>query len=366
MRRSLRQLILFIFIALGPMLLPACAIIPMTPSESQTGGGLVAEDALGRTVILERAPQRIVIAGRANFMLNNAAYLFPEAQERVVALTKAKQNTGFLKLIDPNAEEKLLFHSESSAEELATANPDLVLLKSFMADGVGSTLEALDIPVVYLQLETPEQYRRDIGVLGTLFQNEVRAAEIIAFYDDRLARIRTTLEDEEPASPSALVLQHDSRGEDVAFQVPPTSWIQTWMIEFVGATPVWASEATGGWTVVNLEQIAAWDPAHIYVIDYFANVEETVATLESAPLWEPLTAVQQGHVHGFPKDYYSWDQPDVRWILGVTWMAKQTHPKLFAKIDMREEVHDFYETLYGLDAETVEEVIIPRIQGDLN
>ncbi len=362
MRFSFQRLNQFTLLALVAVLLSACAVIPMS-SDSQM---LVVEDALGRTVTLAGVPERIVIAGKANFMLNDAVYLFPQARERVVGLTKAKQNAGFLELIEPDAEDKLQFHSESSAEELATADPDLVILKSFMAEGVGSTLESLDIPVVYLDLETPAQYRRDIRILGEIFQDEARSEEIIGFYDERLERIRTRLEEDEVAKPAALVLKHDGRSEDVAFETPPSSWIQTWMLEFAGAKPVWESETTGGWTIVNLEQIAAWDPEHVFIIDYFGDVEETVQTIRSAPLWQPLTATQEGNVHAFPKDYYSWDQPDTRWILGVTWMAKQLHPGVFADVEMTDEIHDFYETLYGLDADTVNSTVLPLTQGDLD
>ncbi len=364
MSQTLHRLILTALITLS-ITLSACTT-PPTPTASQSDEPIVVEDALGRTVTFQSAPQRIVIAGKANFMLNDAVYLFPQARERVVGLTRAKQNQGFLDLIEPNAEEKLLFTVESSAEEIAAAQPDLVILKSFMEKQIGSTLESLDFPVVYLDLETPAQYRRDIAVLGRIFQDEARAEEVIGFYDERLARIRTRLSENEVTQPDALVLQHDSRGEDVAFKVPPPSWIQTWMLEFAGAAPVWTSEAAGGWTIVNLEQIAAWNPAHVFVIDYFANVEETVQAVSSAPLWQPLTATQEGNVHAVPKDYYSWDQPDTRWILGVTWMAKQLHPEVFADIEMTDEVREFYGTLYGLDADTINRTVLPLTQGDLD
>ncbi|MGC9399256.1 MAG: ABC transporter substrate-binding protein [Anaerolineae bacterium] len=346
-------------------LLSACAVIPVTPTIAPTARtSFTVEDALGRTVTFETPPQRIVIAGKANFMLNDAVYLFPQAQTRVVALTEAGQRQAFVALIEPRAAEKLRFAPDVGAEEIAAADPDLVLLKSFMADQMGKPLEALGIPVVYLDLETPEQYRRDLRVLGVIFQDEARAEEIIAFYDERLERIRERLTAEAPARPTALVLQYDGRGEDVALKAPPASWIQTWMLEFAGATPIWQSEA-GGWTVVNLEQIAVWDPEHVFVINYFGNVEEAAQSIRDAPLWQPLTAVQEGHVYAFPKDYYSWDQPDTRWILGVTWMAKQLHPELFTDVEMTEEIHRFYESLYGLRAETVEDEILPLIQGDL-
>ena len=63
----------------------------------------------------------------------------------------------------------------------------------------------------------------------------------------------------------------------------------------------------------------------------------------------------------FPGDFYSWDQPDTRWILGLMWIAKVLHPELFAATDLKDEIRYFYSFLYGLDDETIEREIIPRI-----
>ena len=55
-------------------------------------------DALGREVFFERAPERIVLTGRAWFLLVDALYAFPEADERLVAMGETNQGTlGFLR-----------------------------------------------------------------------------------------------------------------------------------------------------------------------------------------------------------------------------------------------------------------------------
>lgn len=344
---------------------PTPTVAPSPETTEMVTEEITVVDALGRTVTFAEPPQRIVIAGKANFMLNDAVYLFPQAQERIVALTRASQDLGFLGVIEPQAEEKVRFAVDSSAEELAAAQPDLVLLKSFMSDQVGASLEELDIPVVYLDLETPEQYIRDIGILGTIFDDPERAEEIIDFYQTRLDEIESSLTGvDDDAKPDVLVLQYDNRSEEIAFKVPPPTWIQTWMATFAGGNPVWEMEG-GGWTIVNLEQIAAWDPDEIYVIAYFANVDEVVEQLTQDPLWEPLSAVQNGRVFAFPKDYYSWDQPDTRWILGVTWLAKTLHPEALPEVEVMETMRTFYSELYGLDEETINQEILPQLQGDV-
>ncbi|MFP4345020.1 MAG: ABC transporter substrate-binding protein [Anaerolineales bacterium] len=359
--------ILFI-VALFAGLLGGCAPTveePTAPPTEAPAETITVTDARGREVTFEEPPRRIVIAGRANFMLNDAVYLFPEARERVIGLAEATQETDWLDLIDPGIDEKARFPFDAGAEEIAALNPDLVLLKSFMAEPLGNAVEELGIPVVYLDLETPEQYYRDLAILGALFDAPERAAELTAFYQNSLDEIETALEGlEEEEKPQVLLMHYDTRGDEAAFKVPPESWIQTWMVEFAGGRPVWENSG-GGWNVVNLEQLAAWNPDKIFVISYFTDVDGVAAMLQSDPLWQSLEAVQAGELYAFPKDYYSWDQPDSRWILGLKWLAQRLHPESFAELDVMEEVYTFYEELYGIDRPAVDEVIVPRLQGDV-
>jgi len=329
--------------------------------------GVTIVDALGRSVSWDSPPQRIVIAGKSNFFLNDAVYVFPSAPERVVALTKARQTTApFLALLDPDYADKLILSPESTAEEIATTQPDVVLLKRFMRESVGEALETLGIPVVYLDLETPEQYQRDLAVLGRIFGDPDRAQSVWASYESRMSRIQETLTDLDGSeSPTVLVIQYNAKGGEVAFEVPPESWIQTQMVTLAGGHAVWTEGSQGGWTVVNLEQIAAWNPEVILVISYFEPVDTVVATLKSDATWQGLTAVAQGRIFGFPGDHYSWDQPDTRWILGLVWMARTLHPDRFPDLDMGDEINDFYTRLYGLDAQTIDDEILPLLQGDV-
>ncbi|MGC9467153.1 MAG: ABC transporter substrate-binding protein [Anaerolineae bacterium] len=345
------------------ILVTACAPTPVQPPDAQ----VTIVDALGRTVSWDAPPERMVISGKSNFMINDAIYLYPEALDRVVALTKARQTTTpFLSLLDSDYDDKVRFALESTAEEIATADPDVVFLKRFMRESVGNGLEALGIPVVYLDLETPEQYEREIALLGTIFGSPERAEVVWSFYQARLDRISEGLTDlQDIQAPTVLVVQYSSKGEEVALEVPPASWIQTQMVEIAGGDPVWGDASQGGWTVVNFEQIAAWNPDRIFVINYSDDVDAAVDRLASNPDWQALQAVQAGQLFGFPKDFYSWDQPDTRWILGLTWMATKMYPVQFEDVDMGEEIASFYGELYGLDPATVEAEVLPLLEGDV-
>jgi iron complex transport system substrate-binding protein len=322
-------------------------------------------DALGLTVTLPAAPQRIVITGKALFMIADAAYLFPEAAERIVGLGNAAQGTSnFISLIDPNYAQKATLASDAGAEQIAALHPDLVILKSYLAETAGAPIEVIGIPVIYVDFETPEQYARDLAIFGKIFGDEARAAEVASFYQTKMDTITQTVS--AAPKPSVLLLYYNDKDGNIAFNVPPMSWMQTQMVQMAGGDPVWANANPGsGWMQVTLEQIAAWDADQVFIIAYNKNPSDVVASLKADPNWQALRAIQDGHIYAFPVDLYSWDQPDPRWILGLTWLAGRLHPELFPGLDITAEARNFYQTLYGLDAAFFEQNILPTFKGDL-
>jgi iron complex transport system substrate-binding protein len=75
--------------------------------------------------------------------------------------------------------------------------------------------------------------------------------------------------------------------------------------------------------------------------------------------------VKEGKVYGFPQDFYSWDQPDTRWILGLTWLAKKLQPALFTDISVARTTEDFFNFMYGFNEASFRASIVPKIQGDV-
>ena len=114
-------------------------------------------DALGREVFFERAPERMILTGKAWFLLVDALYTFPEADERLVAM--GHDESGHHGFLPPGGwtilMARLLLSHEVNAEEMAAQQPDVVFMKSYLAESDGKPLEELGIPVVYLDLETP-------------------------------------------------------------------------------------------------------------------------------------------------------------------------------------------------------------------
>ena len=348
--------------------IPHIADVPLLMAAVEPIVGVEVVDALGRIVRFPELPQRVVAAGKAVRLTVDTLYLFPEARERVVAMEgRSPEMVEFLSLVNPKLAQVQFLERNAGPEQIVAAKPDVVILKSYLADKLGAPLMEMDIPVVYVDLETPEQFFYDLVTLGQLFGNSERAAEVSDFFHQRIAAVAQVVQGlSEEQKPKVLILQYSAQGGQIAFSVPPVTWIQTIVTEMAGGRPIWREAAQGGgWNIVGLEQIATWDPDVICLVSYFSDPEAAVETLRGDERWQALKAVQSNHLVAFPTDFltYSWDQPDPRWILGLMWLAKTLHPDRFATLDMGLETYRFFEQLYGLDRAVIEEKIMPILRG---
>jgi iron complex transport system substrate-binding protein len=340
----------------------------VTQAPAEVTVGVTVTDTLGREVTFEKLPERVVVAGKATALLVNTLYMFPEAASRVVAIENRSQNPdAFISLVDPTYTDKLVLEKNAAAEAIAPSRPDVVILKSSMKENLGDSLEAIGIKVIYLDLETPDAFYKDVQTIGAMFGNSPRAEEIIAFYQERVSAVTDALKDlSAEEKTGVLLLQHSVEDNVISYEVPPATWLQTILVETAGGTPIWKDENVGdGWQTVTLDQIAAWNPYAIAIIDYTGGAVEAVAEIKADPTWQQLDAVKNNRVGAFPMDYLSWDQPDPRWILGLQWLAYINHSDKFPTFDLQSEVLGFYESLYGLDKMTISETIFPLLKGTL-
>jgi iron complex transport system substrate-binding protein len=310
---------------------------------------------------------RVITCGKAHFLVLDTLYMFPEAVESVVAFGDSSQVGGnFIFLLDPEAEQRAVLAPDPGVEEILAHRPDYVVLKSYLSNGLGRQLEDLNVSVLYVDLESPDQFRQDIAAIGKLFGNSERAEALNRFFDESLRTVQRIGEAiPESEKPNTLLLYYGARSGTASFNVPPRQWLQTSLVQWAGGRPVWfEAAAASGWQQIGFEQIAAWNPDYILLVSYHTPVDEVKATLLSDPKWLELEAVRRGNLLAFPADYLSWDQPDPRWILGLQWLVGKLHPGLGATAEVEKKVVEFYSFVYGLSAQRIEEAILPMIRGD--
>lgn len=336
------------------------------PSEDKTGAPLIIKDSLGREVTLPEAPGRIVQAGSSAFLVNDALYLFPEAGERIAAMADSNQERGyFLPVLDADYDEKVILPRTINIEEIMALAPDLVVMKDFLFSKYDKEFQKAGIPVIYLNLESPEAWMTDLTVLGQIFDNQERAEELQNLFNEYTMKVLRPLESlKEDEKKRNLILYYSEKDGTGAFQVPPLTFIQTRMLEMSGAVPVWADADLGSrWTKVGFEQIAAWDPDQIFLISYRTPVSEVLKIMEDNPYWQELRAGKEGEIHPFPMDFHSWDQPDPRWMIGLQWMAFISHQEFFPDLDMNRSAEKFFADFYNISPEDYRSKIYPVMEG---
>lgn len=311
-----------------------------------------ATDANGRTLLLKEKPTSIMVAGKAAIMPANALFLFPEVDTMELQLSKTDQGLGDLfSLLRPSLGEQPRFAQNASVEEIAAKNPELVLLKATHYESIAKKLDQLGVSNFTMNLETYDDWKREIPELGKLLKNTARAKEILSIYDSRLKNITdktSTLRQDQKLR--VLLLQGARSDNANSFSIAPDAWMQSWMVEQVGADAVWkgANTASNGWSTVSFEQIAAWNPQVIYIVSYKSSSDPFIKEIYTSSLWGALDAVKNHRVKATPADVMSYIQPASSWILGAEWMAKDLYPQLFATMHMEEQVRSFYRDMYGI------------------
>jgi len=339
-----------------------------TPADIYSGISIT--DAAGRRVLIPKPPRRIAVVGQGFYILLHTLYMFPRGRERLVGTEKrGRFASEFLSLIDPGFDRKIFLAPHSGPEQIATLRPDLVLAKGTVSGNLDISLDRIGIPVVYLDLETPAAFFQDVHRLGRILESEQRAEEVIRFYSRRLEHLRKMVQTIPAGERSTvLVVKYNQRGGTAAVNVPGWNWMQAIQVRTAGGIPVWGDTAqqAGAWTIVNLEQIANWDPDRILVIiPHAMDSLDVIQRLRDNPQWSGLRAVKTNQIHPFPADIYGWDNPDPRWILGMIWMAHRLYPEKWAEQDIKEEIQAYFNVLYGMDVEAVSTVILPRLTPGL-
>ncbi len=342
----------------SPLVLSLAVLLGLVPTCQPLAAPYEAVDTLGRSLSFEGVPQRVLVVGRATLLLLDAVYLFPGARSRVIGIGETDQGLGdSLPLLEPGFRAKARFANSVGPEELAAARPDLVILKTSMKSKLGDTLERVGIPVFYLDLESPESFRRDIRSLGELFQDPGRAIEVERWYDERLAAVSREVAG--APRPRVLLVQSSGRDAGLSYSIPPAGWIQSWMTAAAGGEPVWLeANSGGGWLKIGIEQAASWRPQVVLVVSY---QEPAAAAADRLRASGTLAST----IRPFPADFISWDQSDPRWILGLEWMAATLHPDRAAGFSLQEEATRYYADLYGLEPAVIREQVLPRVARSL-
>lgn len=222
-------------------------------------------------------------------------------------------------------------------EALAAEGVEAAIIWDYQPDEA-EQLKALGIAPVMVKNETIEDLQSGFRALGELVGQEERAQEFIDLYGDTYDEIASYAEEVEAAEkPRVLYLRTSElklQGND--------NFIKEAM-DMAGAENV-APDASN----LTMEEILALDPEIIFLswFDDFTPDDLYENKIDGQD-WSNVSAVKNKRVYKTPLGIYRWDAPGVETPLMMQWLATMIQPEIFADIDMKQEVSDYFQDYFA-------------------
>jgi iron complex transport system substrate-binding protein len=271
-------------------------------------------DDLGRTITIDKVPQRIVSLAPSNTeilfelgvgdkVVGDTLYCdYPEAAKSVTKI-------GGLTDVD--------------LEKVVSLSPDLILAEDLQKAEVIPALERLGFTVYALVPHNLDEIMSSVTTVGRLTGASQKARTIV---DDMQKRIKAITEKTKGLN--------DSQKPRVLYVI----W-QEPMMSSGTDTPIYEMiTKAGGYSIVqdkegfptlSLESVIAADPQIVVCnVDYaFAGGDAPLVFVQTEPRLKALSAVVSGKVYGINASLTN--RPVPRIMQGFEWMAAMIHPELF-------------------------------------
>ena len=316
-----------------------------TPAVETGGGKIVITDQLGKTIEFDEPPQRLAttimpfpyifhaVMGDNDYMVGcnpSSMVAYEDSALRHMYTKMAEADTSW---VDTSFVVNI--------EELLKLQPDVVFQWNYMTEEI-EKMEAAGIKVIALQYGSVEDLETWIRIIAALYQKEERGEEIITYFHQCVDEVTQTLADGGVTAEDYPTVIHLSDNMKVAGQ----GFTNYWMEQSGAVNP--AADLTGEALNVDMEQMMLWNPDLIY-IGNFTEIQpsDLLENKLEGEDWSLIKAVQEGQVYKIPIGGYRWDPPGVETPLMIKWAASHQYPELFADMDMKEEVSEFYQEVYN-------------------
>jgi iron complex transport system substrate-binding protein len=288
-----------IFLRLLLILLLFISFIPLLTAATFT-------DAVGREVVLDEPPRRIV-----SLVPSVTEILFAlGAEEQLVAVTDACTYPEAATTL-PNVGQ----YADPSLEQILLHRPDLVFASADMnrPDQV-TRLESLNIPVFVVYPSRVQETLETIRAIGQVTGHTGAAEELIADFSRRLQQIEQQLQERPRVSALVCVML-----QPLVVAGPNT--IVGDILRYAGASnPVPAGNSN--YPTWNMEALLRTDPEFIIVSAHPG--QPVPATVFDQ--WPQLQAVREQRIIETVADWIH--RPGPRMILGIEALAKALHPDM--------------------------------------
>lgn len=307
-------------------------------SEEETQYPVTVTDQLGREVVIEKEPEKLV----SGYYISSSLLIALGQQEKLTGIEAKADTRPIYALAAPQLLElpSVGTAKEFDLEGCAALNPDLVIVPAKLKESIPA-MEELGLTVLAVNPENRELFAEMAELLGVSTNTKAKAEELLAETDGYLAQLEAALEQEE--KPVVYLA-----GNSSFLSTAGEAMYQNALIVQAGGTNAAAKLSDSYWSEISYEQLLAWDPEYIILA---ADAEYTIdSVLEDEQLSE-CTAVKNEQVYQIPGGIEAWDSPVPGSVMGSLWLASVLHPEVYSQDQYRQTATDFYEKYYGFKPE---------------
>jgi iron complex transport system substrate-binding protein len=320
LQRNIYAKLMVLFVILV-VLLPGCAMQGKQAAQEGTQKSyLTIKDDVGRTVVLNKKPERVVV-------------LSPSFLELFYAVDGKAVGRPSSKTADiPESAQALPdvgYVYNVNVEKVVSLQPDLVIAFQGIHEKLIPILESSNIPVIILKMKTYDDLIAKVRLFGDIAGTTEKAQVLIQAIDTKLKAITAKL----PVQTTKVVILHATT-KSVTVELENSiagSMASMLKLQNIAAGSKPLDNDTDA-TPYSLEKLVEGDPDIIFVVTMGpANEIErsTQAELERNPAWSNLRAVREKKVIFLPSDLFLLN-PGLRLPDAVAYMAKVVYPGIYS------------------------------------
>ncbi len=304
--------------------------------ENLPAGPISIIDHLGRTVTLDKNPERIV----SGYYISTSALIALGLEDRLVGIEAKADKRPIYSLAAPELLElpNVGTAKEFDLEGCIALEPDLVILPIRLKDQI-KTLEDMGITVIGVNPESQELLEEMIRMIGKL-TGAKNYERLLDYYEEKEGEIENIVSSVD-AKPKVYL-----GGNSSFLSTATKNMYQSDLIERAGGTNVAGYIEDTYWANISYEQLIEYNPEYIIIASEADYSKEDVLNDDNL---KGIKAIEEGNVYEMPSEFEAWDSPVPSSILGKMWLTSILHGDKYPYDKFVDEAYDFYKELYGFE-----------------
>ena len=312
-------------------------------------------DHADRTVEVPTNPEKVAILGI--YPLASMLSVYLNSAETIVAMEPASANAAKNSvLIDlypeiGNITTDILSGEDLNIEALVALEPEVVYYnaadKADLEKLENAGLTAVAFSPTKWKFDVIETYRQWIGLLDQIYPSSSKNAKLVDQYStDIYNMIQETVAGVEQPQKILFLYQYDEN----AMITSSSRFFGEWWAKAAGGVNVASDvQAETANAKITMENVYEWNPDVIFITNFTkATPEDLYSNAIGTDDWSTVKAVQDHRVYKMPMGTYRTYTPSSDTPMTLLWMAQAVYPELFAAVDVRAEVKDYYSQLFGI------------------